>query len=99
MNPQLYITFSRYKVDRPGEDWRSRFIYLGDEQSGIEYNTGHRDYKRAEKGGKKSITRYLERIYAKHIVLHNFGGQNEEVITERMLELLTIMESVNKQKK
>jgi hypothetical protein len=78
------------QIDKPGEDWRSRRIDVG-----IEYNIGHRDYKKAEKSKKKGILRYLQKIYAKHIVLHSFSGEGEEVITERMVEIMSTIEAVN----
>jgi hypothetical protein len=44
-------------MDKPGEDWRSRLT-----NSGIEYNTGHRDFKKAEKGKKKVIAERMVEI-------------------------------------
>jgi len=76
---------------RPGEHWRSR--WSGNLET-IEYNTGHPDYKIAEKKGKKGVVRYLQKIYAKHIVLHNFKGQSDDKILERMIEVMTLFDSV-----
>lgn len=75
-------------VDKPGEKWRSKLMELG-----LEYNIGHPDYKRAAKGGKNNLFRYLFMIYAKHIVLHSFSGQGEEIVSERMIEIINIFDN------
>jgi hypothetical protein len=70
-------------VNAPSEDWRSRF-------SGPrwEYNEGHRDYL-AVAGDESRRLRYLVHLFAKEVVLRNFGSAAEEPLLERMVEVLT----------
>ncbi len=70
-------------VNAPSEDWRSRLI-----GSRWEYNEGHRDYL-AVAGDESRRLRYLVHLFAKEVVLRNFGSPQEEPTLERMVEVLT----------
>ena len=64
-------------------DWRSRM-------SGRvwEYNAAHPDY-RAVSEDSRSRLRYLTHLFAKEIVLRNYGEPSDEKMLERMVEVLT----------
>jgi len=67
----------------PGELWRSRF---DTDQNVIVINNGHRDFVYASR--QKSLKlRYVCRLFAKELVLHNFPGTSPESLLERMIEL------------
>jgi hypothetical protein len=66
----------------PGE-WRSRFDA---KHNLIIINNGHRDFVYASRS-KSLKLRYLVRLYAKELVLHNFVGLPTEQLLERMVEL------------
>ena len=68
-------------VHAPAEPWRSRV--RGDRW---EFNTGHRDYLEAA-GSPSRRLRYMVHLFAKEIVLRNFGG--DEAVLERMVQVLT----------
>jgi hypothetical protein len=72
-------------VHAPGESWRSRWNAAGGQ---VEVNTGHADYQAVRKGASKR-RRYFGRLYAKELVLHNFGLEPPGVALERLLEVLT----------
>lgn len=79
-------------LDRPGESWRSRIADVGY----IEINMGHPDFKMAKKNGDvQGVFKYVFKIYVKHLVMHSFSGQGEEVIAERMIEVFTTYENKN----
>ncbi len=60
-----------YTFERaPGESWRSKF---DPERNLIVVNNGHRDFVYASRA-KSLKLRYLVRLYAKELVLHNFAG-------------------------
>lgn len=77
-------------IYKPAENWRTRLMQ---EVNTLEYNTGHKDYKRAKKQGKKSYLRYFGFLYAKHLVLHNFKESGEDSILERMIEVISSFEN------
>ena len=52
----------------------------------IVVNNGHRDFVYASRA-KSLKLRYLVRLYAKELVLHNFAGLPTEHLLERMVEL------------
>lgn len=56
-------------VHLPGESWRSR---LNSAEGKVEVNSGHPDYQTVRKSASRRW-RYLGRLYAKEVVLHNFG--------------------------
>ncbi len=74
----------------PSENWRSRW---NEAVNTMEYNTGHQDYQKAEKKGKKTILRYMGFLYAKQLVLHNFKASGEDSVMERMIEVISRLEN------
>jgi hypothetical protein len=66
-----------------GEPWRSK---LDVARNLIVVNSGHRDFVYASRQ-KQLKLRYLVRLYAKELVLHNFTGLVAEQLLERMVEL------------
>jgi hypothetical protein len=73
-----------YTFERaPGKLWRSRFNV---EQNVIVVNNGHRDFVYASKA-KALKLRYIARLYAKELVLHNFPGEAPDTLLERLIEL------------
>jgi hypothetical protein len=73
-----------YTFERaPGESWRSRF---DTKRNVIVINNGHRDFVYASRN-KSLKLRYLVRLYAKELVIHNFAGLPAEQLLERMVEL------------
>jgi Histidine kinase-, DNA gyrase B-, and HSP90-like ATPase len=66
-----------------GEAWRSKFDA---KRNVIVVNNGHRDFVYASRG-KSLKLRYLVRLYAKELVLHNFAGLPADHLLERMVEL------------
>jgi hypothetical protein len=76
-------------VFRPSEGWRSRWSKA---VNTLEYNTGHEDYQRAKAKSRKAQIRYLGLLFAKHLVLHNFGNSGEDAVLERMIEVVGRLE-------
>jgi hypothetical protein len=73
-----------YTFERaPGESWRSKF---DGKRNLIVVNNGHRDFVYASRS-KSLKLRYLVRLYAKELVLHNFAGLPADHLLERMVEL------------
>lgn len=73
-----------YTFERaPGETWRSKF---DPKRNLIVVNNGHRDFVYASRT-KSLKLRYLVRLYAKELVLHNFAGLPVDHLLERMVEL------------
>jgi hypothetical protein len=70
-------------VDAPSEPWRSRI-----RGKTWEYNEGHRDYRAVAEDEPRRV-RYLIHLFAKEVVLRNFGAPAEEELLERMIEVLT----------
>jgi hypothetical protein len=66
-----------------GESWRSRF---DPKRNVIVVNNGHRDFVYASRS-KSLKLRYLVRLYAKELVMHNFVGLPADQLLERMVEL------------
>ncbi len=73
---------------RPGELWRSRYNV---EQNVIVINNGHRDFVYAARN-KSLKLRYVCRLFAKELVVHNFPGYSADELLERMIELLLYTE-------
>jgi len=67
----------------PGELWRSKY---DEKQNVIVINNGHRDFVYASKNGMRKL-RYICRLFAKELVLHNFPGMPADQLLERMIEL------------
>jgi hypothetical protein len=73
-----------YTLERaPGESWRSRFDI---KRNVIVINNGHRDFVFASRSRSLKL-RYLVRLYAKELVMHNFAGLSADQLLERMVEL------------
>jgi AcrR family transcriptional regulator len=73
-----------YTFERaPGESWRSKFDA---KRNLIVINNGHRDFVFASRS-KSLKLRYLVRLYAKELVMHNFAGLPADQLLERMVEL------------
>ena len=72
-------------VHAPGEVWRSRWNGAAGK---LEVNSAHSDYQIARQHPARR-RRYLGRLYAKELVLHNFGHEPPAAILERLLEVLT----------
>ena len=73
-----------YTFERaPGGTWRSR---LDAKRNVIVVNNGHRDFVYASRS-KSLKLRYLVRLYAKELVMHNFVGLPADQLLERMVEL------------
>ncbi len=72
-------------VNAPSEPWRSRVA--GERW---EYNEGHRDFLAVREDDTRRF-RYLCHLFAKEVVLRNFGDPHHEELLERMVELLTYL--------
>jgi hypothetical protein len=73
-----------YTFERaPGESWRSKFDV---KRNVIVINNGHRDFVFASRS-KSLKLRYLVRLYAKELIMHNFAGLPADQLLERMVEL------------
>jgi hypothetical protein len=73
-------------VSAPGATWRSRLV-----DGRWEYNAEHRDYLAASDTEAQRL-RYLVNLFAKEIVLRNFGGPGHGDVLERMVEVLTYLD-------
>ncbi len=70
-------------VTAPSEGWRSRVV------EGLwQYNTAHPDYRAVQDDLKRRL-RYLVHLFAKEVVLRNFGDLGDAPVLERMVEVLT----------
>jgi hypothetical protein len=72
-------------VHAPAEPWRSRVL-----DGKWEYNTGHKDYLAAAADERRRL-RYLVHLFAKEVVLRNFGQPADAATLERMVEVLTYL--------
>jgi hypothetical protein len=70
----------------PAERWRSRIL-----EGRWQYNSAHPDYLRVQDDRKKRLT-YLVHLFAKELVLRNFGEPADGPILERMVQVLTHIE-------
>lgn len=70
-------------VHAPGETWRSRM-----RGGAWEFNSGHRDYQAVLTNETRRV-RYVVHLFAKEVVLRNFGQPVEGPLLERMVEVLT----------
>jgi len=75
-------------VHAPGEAWRSRWSGA---HGKMEINSAHPDYQAVRLSASRR-RRYLGRLYAKELVVHNFGHQPSAAALERMVEVLTRLE-------
>jgi hypothetical protein len=74
-------------VSAPGETWRSRFV-----GNRWQFNSAHRDYRLVETSDARRL-RYLLHLFVKEVALRNFGQPSDAPLLERMVELLTHLES------
>ena len=74
-------------VSAPNEPWRSRVT-----SGRWEYNDAHRDYLEVADVEARRL-RYLIHLFAKEVVLSNFGRPGDQEILERMVEVLTSLDS------
>jgi hypothetical protein len=70
-------------VRAPGELWRSKF---DDNNNLVIINNGHKDYIFASRKKTRKL-KYICRLFAKELVLHNFIGFDANSLLERMIEL------------
>ncbi|MBI5364529.1 MAG: ATP-binding protein [Planctomycetes bacterium] len=73
-------------VHASGERWRSRI-----KDGRWEYNAGHKDFVAVEATEARRV-RYLAHLFAKEIVLRNFGQPEHAEVLERLVQVLTHME-------
>ena len=67
----------------PTDGWRSRI-----QGQSWQYNTGHGDYREVRDDPRRRL-RYLTHLFAKEIVLRNFGEPGHADLLERMVQVLT----------
>ena len=67
----------------PGSLWRSRF---DQKRNIVVINAGHRDFIYAAIQNVRKL-RYICRLFAKELVLHNFIGMPSDQLLERLIEL------------
>jgi hypothetical protein len=77
-------------VGAPGQSWRSRL-----RDGHWEYNDAHRDYLSVASDEPRRL-RYLVHLLAKELVLRNFGRPGDAEGLERMVEILTHLDSGRK---
>ncbi|MBU0753524.1 MAG: ATP-binding protein, partial [Planctomycetes bacterium] len=75
--------------NKPDEAWRSRFDL---DKNVILINSGHRDFATA-RTKPATLKRYLGKLYAKEVVYLNFPDLSSQEAMERLIELITRMES------
>ena len=71
-------------VHAPGETWRSRWNAA---TAKLEVNSAHPDFQAARQSQARR-RRYLGWLYAKELVLHNFGHEPTSAALERLVEVL-----------
>jgi len=71
------------RVFDPAGDWRSRVAGRK-----WEYNAAHPDYRHVSDDPRRRL-RYLVHLFAKEIVLRNYGEPKDERLLERLVEVLT----------
>jgi len=74
-------------VYAPSEAWRSRLL-----GTGWQFNSGHKDYLAVESVEARRL-RYLVHLFAKEVVLKNFGAPGDAHLLERMVEVLTHLDT------
>ena len=82
-NPRVSGIPEPQPVYLPSESWRSRM-----HAERWEYNEAHRDYQAIADDETRRL-RYLIHLFAKEVVLKNFGRPVDEELLERMVEVLT----------
>ncbi|MCY2961644.1 MAG: ATP-binding protein [Planctomycetota bacterium] len=74
-------------VYAPNEAWRSRLV-----GTSWQFNSGHKDYTSVEDVEARRL-RYLVHLFAKEVVLKNFGSPGDAHLLERMVEVLTHLDT------
>ena len=74
-------------VYAPNEAWRSRLV-----GTSWQFNSGHKDYVAVEDVEARRL-RYLVHLFAKEVVLKNFGSPGDAHLLERMVEVLTHLDT------
>ncbi len=77
-------------IHAPGESWRSRL-----RAEVWEYNESHPDYRAAAETDAGRL-RYLIHLFAKEIVLRNFGRPGDGDLLERLVQVLTHLTPANR---
>lgn len=77
-------------ISAPGEPWRSRLI-----GESWEYNESHPDYRAAAETDAGRL-RYLIHLFAKEVVLRNFGKPGDGELLERLVQVLTHLTPANR---
>ena len=67
----------------PGQLWRSRY---DQKRNLVVVNAGHRDFIYAAAQNTRKL-RYICRLFAKELILHNFIGMPSDQLLERLIEL------------
>lgn len=75
-------------VNAPGERWRSRLV-----GEAWEFNDAHPDYASAAAASEAQRLRYLVHLFAKEVVLRNFPGARADELLERMVQVITHLET------
>jgi hypothetical protein len=70
-------------ISDPNGSWRSRV-----QETRWQYNTSHPDYL-AVRADRRRRIRYLAHLFAKEVVLRNYGRPEHAAVLERMVEVLT----------
>ena len=76
-----------HPINAPGESWRSRVV-----DGRWEYNVDHADYLEASQSEARRL-RYLVNLFAKEIVLRNFGSPGASEALERMVQVMTYLDT------
>ncbi|HVR74087.1 MAG TPA: ATP-binding protein [Planctomycetota bacterium] len=71
------------RVYDPAGDWRSRVV-----GKRWQYNAAHPDYKAVVEDARRRL-RYMVHLFAKEMVLMNYGEPKDERLLERIVEVLT----------
>lgn len=75
---------------QPLETWRSKW---NEKRNTIEINSAHRDYIFAKESGRAAYIKYTAWLYAKELVLLNFPEFPPPEILERLVEVVTYLET------
>lgn len=77
-------------VDMPSENWRSKWEAATET---LKCNSGHPNYRQAQQRSRSALMRYIAFLIAKHLVLHNYAHAGEEVVLERLIEVISVLEA------
>lgn len=73
-------------IHAPSETWRSRM-----RGNVWEFNEAHADYQTSSSSEARRL-RYLVHLFAKEVVLRNFGNPGDDEVLERLIEVLTCLD-------